>query len=177
MYFKKLDKDDQSKLLDWWRWLDENRGDRAQLRRAKGSDDILLTAAFSHFLYKMPGRWSESDQISITNAAMVAAVVARIKKNNEKSSFARELGLPKEGGSHAVMSELRFLQLQKSRTPDEFFTRTCRAIALLGGKASVLSVADDILHWLDEQRFGPSSKPQDRLAVRWASDYYAALKN
>ncbi len=177
MALKRLDKQDISQLLSWWHWLDDNRGDRAQLRRAKSADDILLTAAFSHFLQKMPDRWSEAHNMAITDAAMVAAIVSRIKKNEEKISFAKHLGFPKDGGGQSAMSELRFQQLQKSRTSDEFFTRICRAIALLGGKSNVVSVADDVLHWLSEQRFGPSSKPQDRLAVRWASDYYAVLKN
>ena len=116
--------------------------------------------------------------IPLTNAAMVAAVIARVKENDKRGiGFAKSLALPKEGGSKAVMSELRFQQLQKSRTPEEFFVRICRAVDLLNRKANVVSLADDILHWLAEKRFGPASKPADRLAVRWASDYYAALKD
>ena len=75
------------------------------------------------------------------------------------------------------MSELRFQQLQKSQTTDDFFRRVCRAVSLLKGKAPVLSLADDILHWLREHRYGPASKATDRLAVRWASDYYTEFKD
>lgn len=178
MYLRKLDQDDCKALLTWWGWLDDNRGDRAVLRRAESPDDALLSPAFAHFLQKMPMRWIETETIPLTDAAMVAAVIARVKEHDGSlKSFAAALASAKEGGSKAAMSELRFQQLQKSRTPDEFFTRLCRAVDLLGCKVNIISLADDILHWLNESRFGPASRPTERLAVRWASDYYTALKD
>lgn len=176
MKLKKLKPNEADKLREWWSWLDDNRGDRAQLRRADFSDDILLTPAFAHFLKMMPEDWSSNGQrVTLSDAAMVAAILSRVKDdvNSEDSSFAKSLGMPKEdGGSRPAMSELRFQQLQKSRTAEDFFTHICRAINLLGGKVNVVSLADDILNWLTEQRFGPSSRSQERLAIRWASDYY-----
>lgn len=178
MYTRKIDKDDCSALLSWWHWLDDNRGDRAILRRAHSPDDVLLTPAFAHFLQHMPSRWSDNHSIPLTDSATVAAVVARVKNHDNKiDSFAKSLATSKEGGSKSTMSELRFQQLQKSRTPEEFFSRLCRAVDLLGRKVNILSLADDTLYWLSEYRFGPASKPADRLAVRWASDYYAAFKD
>ncbi len=178
--YRKLSVADTDQLKEWWHWLDSNRGDRAQLRRASVADDILMTSAFSHFLQKMPRYWGVAEGqkgIALSDAAMVAAVLAKVQAPDEKNSFSRALALPKEGGSKAVMSELRFQQLQKSRSPDEFFTRICRAVDMLGGKVNITSLADDILHWLSEFRFGPSSRPQGRLAVRWATDYYAVFKD
>lgn len=178
MYLRKLDQDDYKALLAWWSWLDDNRGDRAVLRRAGSPEDVLLTPAFAHFLQKMPPRWVKNDAVLLSDAALVAAVIARVKIHDDsKRSFATSLASAKEGGSKAAMSELRFQQLQKSRTPDEFFSRLCRAVDLLGRKVNIISLADDILHWLAENRFGPASKPEKRLAVRWASDYYTALKD
>lgn len=181
-YFHELNSEDLKALTAWWYWLDEpgNRGERALLRRAVNPEDIMLTPAFAHFLQAMPDRWSGSGNkaIQLSDTAMVASVLARVKERPEdvKLSFARSLAQPKEKGGKAAMSELRFQQLQKSRTPDDFFRRICRAVALLNGKANIASLADDILHWLREHRYGPASKAQNRLAVRWASDYYAAFK-
>jgi len=179
MYLRKLDQEDCSALLSWWNWLDDNRGDRAILRRANSPDDVLLTSAFAHFLQKMPSKWSDNKHsLPLTDAAMVAAIIARVKIHDAtRTSFAKALASPKEGGSKAAMTELRFQQLQKSRTPEDFFSRLSRAVDLLGRKTNILSLADDTLHWLNEHRFGPSSKPMERLAVRWASDYYAAFKD
>lgn len=178
MYLRKLDQDDCKALLLWWGWLDGNRGDRAVLRRVASPDDVLLTPAFAHFLQKMPARWTENGAIPLSDAAMVAATVAKVRVHDEnRKSFAKSLASAKEGGSKAAMSELRFQQLQKSRTPEEFFTRLSRAIDLLGRKVNIISLADDTLHWLSESRFGPARKPAERLAVRWASDYYTAFKD
>ncbi len=183
MYLQKIDSQDAKALQKWWRWLDDNRGDRAQLRRIHSPDEALLSPAFARFLQAMPASWregktSKGTALNFFEMALIAASIARIKKEPKKEqSFAASLAAPKEGGSNAAMSELRFQQLQKSHTPEDFFTRICRAISLVRGDVNVASLADDIAHWLVEYRYGPASQPQNRLAVRWASDYYMTLKN
>lgn len=175
-YYHQLKSEDEQKALaGWWRWLDNNRGERAVLRRAASAEDILLTPAFARFLEFMPARWSSPQHLF--NSAMVAGLLARVKEDNPKNTFAKALALPKQGGSKAAMSELRFLQLQKSRDPDEFFLRISRAIALLGGTVHILSLADGILHWLQEHRHIIDREPSKRLAVRWATDYYTSYKD
>lgn len=173
----KLNQGEVECLRGWWRSLDDNRGDRAQLRRAQSPDDILLTAAFAHFLQYVPKNWVSD--LPLSDLAMVAAVLARVRTDilDERTTLAKSLATSKEGGGKAVMSELRFQQLQKSRTPQDFFTRLCRAVQLLGNRANIAFLAQDIFHWLTEYRYGPSSKPEQRLAVRWASDYYMQLKD
>ena len=178
--YRVLNENDQKALWDWHKSLQGNRGERAQLRRVSSSDDALLTSAFSGFLRQMPGYWGVAQGakgITLSDAAMVAAVLARVKDASPDMSFATSLAKPKDKGSKAPMSELRFQQLQKSRTEQEFFTRLCRAVDLLDGTVNILSLADNILHWLREFRFAPASRPQNRLAVKWASDYYAAFKD
>lgn len=173
-----LSSDEKKKLRQWWDELDKNRGDRAQLRRAETPEDVLLTPAFAHFLNMMPARWSGNALIKLTDSAAVAAVLSRVKEREGDSSFAKALALPKQQGSdRPAMSELRFQQLQKSRTEEEFFRRLCRAVRMLGDRANIVSLAEDILHWLLESRAELAFRPQDRLAVRWASDYYANLRD
>lgn len=170
---------DRKALLAWHQWLDNNRGDRALLRRVAVPDDALLTPSFAHFLKFMPPDWVGGKRIRLTDAALVAAAVARVKQHDgATTSFARALANPaKTGATKAALSELRFQQLQKSRTPEDFFRRVTRAIELLGGKVNICSLTEDILLWLREQRYGPASKPQERLSVRWASDYYQYLRD
>lgn len=175
-----LSEQDRKALVAWHKGLDDGqRGDRAMLRRANAPEDILLTPAFAHFLQKMPKEWVDSYKNHLLDAAIVASTVARVKQNETSHiTFARALATPvKSGASKAAMSELRFQQLQKSRTPEDFFRRMKRAIDLLGGKVDVCSLTEDILLWLREYRYGPSDKPQDRLAIRWASDYYQYLRD
>lgn len=177
MAYWKLSEFDKKQLKSWWVWLDDNRGDRAVLRRASNPDDILLSPAFANFLKRMPPNWLNGERMQYTDAAMVAAVVARIKAHNEKQSFAKSLAAPSGDKAKSPLSELRFMQLQKSHSEQEFFTLICRAIQMIGGQVNIISIAEDILQWLLESRQGHARKPQQRLAVRWANDYYANLKD
>lgn len=162
----------KQKLRAWFGWLEDNRGDRARLRRAETPDDVLLTEPFFNFLRQMPDSWRQQWNLPI--AAMVAAVLAHVKENDSKNSFAAQLASPKPGTDRSRMSELRFQQLQKSRTPDEFFRRLIRAVKLTDSHVNIISLADSIRRWMNEYRCGTSLKPLDRLAVRWASDYYTS---
>ncbi len=179
-----LNDGEQSTLLRWHEWLDDNRGDRARLRRAERAEDILLTNAFFHFLQWMPDSWHEEKRI-LTRAA-VAGLVSHIKEDRciksdgyqprDKSgpmniaSFAELLAYPIKG--EPPVSELRFQQLQKSRTTDEFYRRMLRVIRLLDGHVNIASMASDIIHWHAEFNHNADREPGNRLAVRWASDYF-----
>ncbi|HOH80461.1 MAG TPA: type I-E CRISPR-associated protein Cse2/CasB [Methanoregulaceae archaeon] len=163
-------------LLSWWGSLDKNRGDRARLRRADKPDDVLLTEPFFIFLQQMPEDWAKPDRLLFS--AMVAATLSHVKEHQEGETFATQLALPKQGGKKARVSELRFQQLQKSHDPEEFFRRLLRAIRLAECKINIISLAESILHWMNEYRFGINREPQKRLAVRWGTEYYEqALKN
>jgi CRISPR system Cascade subunit CasB len=88
------------------------------------------------------------------------------------------LATPTAGKNKAPMSELRFQQLQKSPTVDDFYRRVIRAIRLLGKKVNITSLANDIIQWHQEFNKPIGREPAKRLAVRWATDYYtAASKN
>ncbi|GAB3379686.1 type I-E CRISPR-associated protein Cse2/CasB [Spongiibacter taiwanensis] len=155
------------RLLAWWSSLDENRGLRARLRRVERPDDALLTEAFFNFLEYVPPRWAETEHLYAS--ALVACALAQVRHNQPGRSFAAQLG---GGEDVAVMSDLRFRQLIKSRTPEEFFRRLIRAIRMLNGGVNILSLVEGILRWYDEYQTGPDRNPVNRLSVLWAKDYY-----
>jgi len=161
------------RLLNWWESLDKHRGDRARLRRAERPDDVLLTEPFFRFLQQMPEEWAKPE--AFLSSAIVAAALSHVKEPRDGETFATQLALPKQDGKKARMSELRFQQLQKSRDPEEFFRRLLRAIHLAESKVNILSLAESILHWMNEYRYGINREPEKRLTVRWATDYYTAL--
>ncbi len=174
--YKFLQEGDAQALLQWRGWLDDNRGDRARLRRAVAPEDILLTDAFFHFLQRMSqtsGHWRSN----LPASACVAGALAHVKSHKDHLSFAAQLATPMEGKSKAPMSELRFQQLQKSKTLEDFYRRILRAIQLLDGQVNIVSLANDILHWHREFDHAIDRNPQNRLAVRWATDYFTALKD
>jgi CRISPR system Cascade subunit CasB len=180
--------EEKGTLQHWHRWLDDNRGDRAKLRRAERAEDVLLTDAFFNFHQMMPEIWRKKNPIF--SSAAVAGLLSHIKndrqfpskgwqpKDKEKprrsASFAEQLATPLEGKKPPV-SELRFQQLQKSRSTDDFYLRLIRVIRLLNGKVSIISLASDILHWHREFNYQLARNPANRLAVLWATDYFTVL--
>jgi len=180
--------EEQKALLHWHHLLKNNRGDRARLRRAERAEDILLTDAFFFFLQQMPESWREGKPM-LTSAAVVG-LLSHIKEDRQAESkahqykdenrppkmapFAEQLATPAKGKKPPV-SELRFQQLQKSQTTDDFYRRALRAIRLLDGMVNIPSLANDIIHWHRELDNQIDRKPVNRLAVRWATDYFTAL--
>ncbi|WP_446809801.1 type I-E CRISPR-associated protein Cse2/CasB [Methylomonas sp. 2BW1-5-20] len=172
-------------LLAWHRWLNGddgdrggNRGDRARLRRAEMPEDILLTDAFFHFLRQMPDGFPQkvASEQRLQVAATIAGLLAHVEANDASGRFATQLGAAKDKAK-PPMSELRFQQLQKSPTVDDFYRRMLRAIRLLGKTANVVSLTNDVIHWHKEfnQPLGRHLDVSKRLAVRWATDYFTAL--
>ncbi len=180
------------RLQDWHEWLNGNRGDRARLRRAESPEDILLTDAFFHFLEWMARVPDWSQKTPLLAKACVAGALSHVKADKQTpsrihnstnggdapkkaASFAEQLATPLEGKSKAPMSELRFQQLQKSPSVDDFYRRIIRAIRLLNGNVNIVSLADDIIRWHQEFNQPLGRYPSQRLAVRWATDYFTAL--
>jgi CRISPR system Cascade subunit CasB len=170
----------------WHRRLSNNRGERARLRRAERAEDVLLTSAFFSFQQMMPDTWKQNNPIF--SSAAVAGLLSHVKidkqvksrcyqqKNKTKrmASFAEQLATPVEG-KKPPMSELRFQQMQKSRSTNDFYRRIIRAIHLLNGNVNIVSIANDIILWHREFNTQLSRNPAKRLAVRWATDYFTAL--
>jgi len=184
-----LNDNEEAALKKWHVLLDTNRGDRARLRRTDNAEDVLLTRAFFNFLDEMPECWRENKPMLVS--AAVAGVLSHVKRNKiipseiheSKSedapkkimSFAEQLATPLKN-KKAPMSELRFQQLQKSRTENDFYRLTLRAVNLLGSEVNIFSLANDIIQWHQEfYQKGSDRKSTDRLAVRWATDYFSAL--
>lgn len=186
--FRFLKHVESSALKKWHRWLEDHRGDRARLRRAERAEDILLTDAFLTFLKRMPESWQKNVPLFVS--AVVAGLLSHVKEDRQVSSriygtaskkgsinpasFAEQMATPVRGEKSPV-SELRFQQLQKSKTTDDFYRRMIKAIRLLNGKVNIASLANDIIHWHREFEHQIDRKPANRLAVRWATDYFTAL--
>lgn len=181
---------DRSRVLTWWARLQQNKevltklglaearlelplGVRAELRRAHSVDDVVLTEGFRHLWFSMADE--HMPEWRMIAWATVAAVLAEVRGHDESKPFAAALGSQKEQTGKPYVSELRFAQLQKSDGADTFLKRARRSVALIDKKTHVLSLADSILHWHWERQGNHVEKPQHRLAVRWATDYFSAL--
>lgn len=144
--------------LEWWREMQQDRGARAELRRAKTPTEVILTPAYHDLRYRlMPAGWRND-----TALAVAAAVLAQVEIHDGKAPFAAQLAAPSgKGGDKARVSGLRFRRLLQHRTPEELMGPLIRAVRLLDKSANVTDLADGIHWWGDRKR------------REWAFAYYA----
>ncbi|WP_318356466.1 type I-E CRISPR-associated protein Cse2/CasB [Enterobacter sp.] len=165
-------------LRQWYEELQKQRGMRASLRRSTSISEACLAPGFhalrlqTHTLWKISG-----EEWRLTALALVAALGAHVKTNDEKQRFAQQLGNKEYG--RRVMSELRFKRLCAAKTPDDLLRQLRRTIHLLKGNVNLPSLADDIFRWCREandaqQHAGRALNPMEFVRVRWAMDFYQA---
>jgi CRISPR system Cascade subunit CasB len=162
-------------LREWFKSLYDNKGERAGLRRCTSPDQVFMTPGFQrlarHFgeLYKDKGK----DQLYGV-LACAAGVIAHVKNDiaAPDKTFAKQMAMNKPDSDKPVVSQLRFNQLQKSYSWDEFYRRLIRSVKLIGGDVNIVSLTDAIFHWGKEFDGQFEQKPMNRLQVRWAADYY-----
>ncbi|GAB3029560.1 type I-E CRISPR-associated protein Cse2/CasB [Bowmanella dokdonensis] len=174
-------------LLNWWEALSLSPEElkrkkrqaapsrwRAELRRCNSPDALLLTEGFRALWQALPEpvRSNASDHHVLAWACIVGAL-AYVESQSD-TSFATSLGQIKDNSDKSVVSELRFQALQQAKDPDELYRRVRRLVKQIKGKVSVLSLADDILCWFDEHHYPRPTSASNKLAVRWAMDYYKA---
>lgn len=175
LYYAFWNEEDHRKLRAWWASLKNNPGWRAELRRAEGPADILLSQGFRHLCFDLAGWWTQEPRL--LGLAAVAGIISHVETNDEFKSFAAQCATPGEKNKDKPqMSELRFSQLQKSRTLDELYIRMIRAVRLLGKKANIVSITDSIFHWTSEMMDGEvDNDPRKRILVRWGLDYFQSI--
>jgi CRISPR system Cascade subunit CasB len=170
---------EQQALLNWWQALEEtklpngkiksNRSERAKLRRCEKPEDILLQPYFYELQQQLP-------KIPTLALAAIAGLLAHIKTSSELS-FPKQLGQQKEQSGKAVFSELRFQQLLASHDIDELYENLRRAVMQLNRTANILSLADGVLHWWQEQHDKNQfdERPEQRFKFSWAKAYFSEV--
>jgi CRISPR system Cascade subunit CasB len=170
--YKKL-KDNQIEfLVEWWNDLHERNGPRAALKRCASPEDASLYP--DTFRVKNIISW-----MSYEAAATIAGILSHVVREsnvNINMSFAKTLSYNPEG-SKPVFSETRFRQLLSSRNWNEFYTRLRRAVKALKGKVNPVSVADIIVRWDEEYRWGKNkSEYGHSLKFDLSEEYYSSAE-
>lgn len=183
-----MDKDALRIVHSWWQSMFlnadqlKNKGImpaptvyRAQLRRCSKIDAVMLSEGFRRLWLALPDTITAEYRPEIIEkwAAIAGALV--FVTTDSDVNLARAAGT-KGDGDNSIVSELRFAQLQNSRTPDDFLRRLRRILKQIDGSTSVRQLTQDIHLWfLERNHFRPRT-PTNRIAVRWAMDYYQAAQ-
>ena len=146
---------------------------KARLKRCENIDAVMLTEGFRALWLALPAEVIEHSKAQhIECWATIAAALVHVKKES-KTKFALAAGTKGEADK-AVVSELRFAQLQNAKTPDEFLRRLRRILQQVNNEVSVIDLIADIRQWFAEQNQMQPRKADKRISVRWAMDYYRA---
>ncbi len=150
------DQEARAVLLDWWRGLDQARGERAELRRAGTPTEIAFCPSFHRLFHAL----NKIAPYSSGSLLVVSGVLAHIKEHDDSSTFAAQMATPKPGSKRAHVSGLRFRRLLKISDRTDLYHPLIRTVHLLGDQANLVNLADDIYFWGDNVR------------KNWAYAYY-----
>jgi len=182
------DEAEQAAVFNWWsrisgqgigydgetRLSPSGSGVRGVLRRAREPQDALLTEGFRHLWFGLPDRLRRDRWMPVWGC--IAAVLADVREHDGGASFALAMAREVEpGAGKPRVSEMRFSQLQHSTDLTELHRRLRRTVQLLRRRVHIVSLADNVLHWSDERHGLVDPRPDRRLAVRWATDYFTEL--
>jgi len=147
---------DAGKALDeWYSWLNNSPGNRAELRRCHSPMDVAFTYGFHRLRQNMAKFGANPERL-----ALVAGVIAHIKNDESQGSFAQQMATPKVVGGPARVTGLRFRRLLRVSDAEKLYPTMIRTTRLLNGSADIKSLANGLYWW------------NDLTKKRWAYDYY-----
>lgn len=171
LHYRNIKEEQGKELIEWWRDLLTRNGPRAALNRCSYPDEVALHP--DTFRVKGIVPW-----MSYEAAAVIAGILSHVREKDNRNmnrNFAATLALVQEGGRPSF-SETRFRQFLSSRDWNEFYTRLRRAVKMLHGNVNPLSVADIVLRWDEEQRWGSGRGYGHSLKFDLSNEYYTQLE-
>lgn len=148
------------RIASWWRGLEDERADRAVLRRAASLTAITLSAPYQR-LYRqlVAAGWnSNASEQRNDRLAAVVGLLAHVKEDSPQS-LPKAMSARSPGDDRPPVSELRFQRLLESPDIEALFSSFRRTLPLLKHSVNVKALATDVLYW------------GDSVKKRWAYDY------
>lgn len=154
-------------LSDWWQELENNKGERAALRRAGTLKEVVFCPSYHQLLRTLRNEGYSIAESRFSKLAAIAGLGARIKEDIS-GTLGEQMGTLKPGDKPAV-SELRMRRVLACDDLEELYVLLRRALGMLGDKASLAGLAATIWQWepLAEKMPYDSRK-------QMAYDYYEA---
>lgn len=157
-------------LHAWWKSLEDDKGERALLRRADTLSQVMLSPGFVDLLRTLrnQGYVIATFDLPLSKVAAIAGLTARIK-GLAQEDLATRMGTPKPGTATPTLSELRLRRILACDDIEELYVLLRRALSILDDTANLADLAAIIWNWspLDAKR---PHDPRRRMAY----DYYSA---
>ncbi len=155
-------------LRTWWKKLEDDKGERATLRRAANLTGVMLSPAFHRLLNELRRAGFGVPENRYPKLAAIAGLAARVR-SDDGETLATSMGTPKMNGGKAVVSELRMRRLLACDDIEELYTLLRRALALLDNRANLGDLAATVWNWMPMD----DNNPKDSRR-QMAFDYYEA---
>ncbi|MCR5220679.1 MAG: type I-E CRISPR-associated protein Cse2/CasB [bacterium] len=150
-------------LYLWWKSLQDNRGQRAELCRCRKPEEVYISAAFRDSWADGDRKFS-LDEDALEALALPIGVLAHAR-TLETGHFAKLFA--QRGKGSPAMRDVRFRRLMEipDDRRDELFTMLVRFVRLMDDAASPQGLLDLSVFWNDLTR------------VAWAKAYYPNRTN
>lgn len=139
-------------VAGWWEGLQQNNGGRAQLRRCKSPEEVMLEPAFHRLLNRMRGLLESDSSLpqeeTYRRLAAVAGLLSHVRVRDNKSLAER---MADSQGGRPRFSSLRFRRLMKESF-DDLYPAMIRVIRQLDKTASLNDLANSVFYWDDKYR-------------------------
>jgi len=147
-------------LLRWWQGLEEDRANRAILRRCATLNEVALSDAYQRFYrYMLACGWPENaSEWQRDKLAAIAGLSAHVKTDDTQRL---SIKMSELNGDKPLVSELRFRDLLKVDTTEDLYVSLRRVLPLVGHQASIVQLARDVYFW------GDDTKKQWAYSYRW----------
>lgn len=148
-------------LFRWWKALDDNRGDRAELRRCEDLLQVMQTPAFQRIRRHLLEIGLEPEDGERDRLAAVIGLASHVASAPDAAlqKTLPPLGQAFSEGDKPAVSPLRFRQMLDARTDDELFTRLRRVLPLVKNRVNLFDLVNAVFYWGDAVR------------KRWIFDY------
>ena len=145
----KQDSNETRVLHHWWTELQDRRADRAALRRAKTTLEVVLQPAFVDLLQRIEETAGKIDSdYQIRQLALIAGVLSDIKGERD-TPIAQSMAQPRSASTGPRVSPQRFRRLLASQDPEEVLTAFRRILRLLDNSADIADLARRLYWWND----------------------------
>ncbi len=147
-------------IHEWWEKLEDNKGERAELRHVcKPLDALLLPQTIRFINVLLPGVRNNEQMLRL---GAIAGVLSHVKQAGGMHP-ARAMATPRDGGGAAPVSEARFRRLLACEDLDELYVSLIRLLPLVGNQAHITALASAIYWW---------KKGRDFMRYEWAREYF-----
>ncbi|MGD9818925.1 MAG: type I-E CRISPR-associated protein Cse2/CasB [Desulfomonilaceae bacterium] len=146
-------------IEEWWKGLENRKGDRAILRRCGNTTEVMFVPEY----HKLRLSLMKYGLVNDRALACLTGVLAHVRNDTSEKSVAKLMAQPKDAGGTRKVSELRFKRLIQCETPDDLFNPMIRIVRLLENTVNIAGLGKDLYEW------------GDRTKKRWAFDYYSAI--